>query len=66
MRAVGIVRVEVAVDEQGNVVEVKNTSGPALLQASAKDAIRKWKFRPIMIEGQAVQAIGFVNFNFSL
>ena len=66
MRATGVVRVEVAVDEQGNVVEVKNTSGPTLLQASAKDAIRKWKFRPILVEGQAVQAIGFVNFNFSL
>jgi TonB family protein len=66
MRTTGVVRVEVAVDEEGNVVEVKNTSGPTLLQASAKDAIRKWKFRPIMIEGQPVQAIGFVNFNFSL
>ncbi len=66
MRATGIVRVEVEVDEDGNVVEVKSTSGPAMLQASAKDAIRKWKFRPIMIEGQAVQATGFVNFNFSL
>lgn len=66
MRATGVVRVEVAVDENGNVVEVKNASGPMLLQASAKDAIRKWKFRPIMIEGQAVQATGFVNFNFSL
>ncbi|MDI1243059.1 MAG: TonB family protein [bacterium] len=66
MRATGVVRVEVAVDEKGNVVEVKSSSGPTLLQASAKDAIRKWKFRPIMIEGQAVQATGFVNFNFSL
>ncbi|MEQ1764894.1 MAG: TonB family protein [Pyrinomonadaceae bacterium] len=66
MRATGIVRVEVAVDEQGNVVEVKKAEGHTLLQASAKDAIRKWKFRPIMIEGQAVKATGFVNFNFSL
>jgi TonB family protein len=66
MRATGIVRVEVAVDEKGNVLEVKKAEGPTLLQASAKDAIRKWKFRPIMIEGQPVQAIGFVNFNFSL
>jgi protein TonB len=66
MRASGVVRVEVTVDEDGNVAEVKNTSGPALLQASAKDAIRKWKFRPILVEGQAVQATGFVNFNFSL
>lgn len=66
MRATGIVRVEVTVDENGNVSEVKNSSGPTLLQASAKDAIRKWKFRPIQVEGQAVKATGFVNFNFSL
>jgi TonB family protein len=66
MRATGIVKVEVTVDEEGNVTEVQKASGPALLQASAKDAIRKWKFRPIMVEGQAVKATGFVNFNFSL
>lgn len=66
MRATGIVKVEVTVDEDGNVAEVQNASGPALLQASAKDAIRKWKFRPIMVDGQAVKATGFVNFNFSL
>ena len=66
MRSTGVVRVEVAVDEEGNVVEVKKAEGPTLLQASAKDAIRKWKFRPIMVEGQPVQAVGFVNFNFSL
>jgi TonB family protein len=66
MRATGVVKVEVTLDEEGNVAEVQKASGPALLQASAKDAIRKWKFRPIMVEGQAVKATGFVNFNFSL
>lgn len=66
MRASGVVKVEVTVDEDGNVEEVNDASGPALLQASAKDAIRKWKFRPIMVDGHAVRATGFVNFNFSL
>lgn len=66
MRASGVVKVEVTIDEEGNVEEVNDASGPALLQASAKDAIRKWKFRPFMIDGQAVKATGFVNFNFSL
>ena len=66
MRATGVVKVEVTVDEEGNVAEVNDASGPALLQASAKDAIRKWKFRPFVIDGQAVKATGFVNFNFSL
>ncbi|HEX6279571.1 MAG TPA: TonB family protein, partial [Pyrinomonadaceae bacterium] len=66
MRATGVVKVEVTVDEEGNVEEVNDASGPALLQGSAKDAIRKWKFRPFIIDGQAVKATGFVNFNFSL
>jgi outer membrane biosynthesis protein TonB len=56
----------VTLDEQGNVAEVNTASGPILLQGSAKDAIRKWKFRPVMVEGQAVKATGFVSFNFSL
>lgn len=66
IRAAGVVRVEVTVDEQGNVAEVQKASGPALLQGSAKDAIRKWKFKPFLIDGQPVKATGFVNFNFSL
>ncbi|MBA2380446.1 MAG: energy transducer TonB [Blastocatellia bacterium] len=66
MRAAGVVRVEVLVDEKGDVAEVRNASGNTLLQAAARDAIVKWKFRPFSRDGQPVQATGFVNFNFSL
>jgi len=66
MRASGVVKVEVIVDENGDVTEIKRADGPTLLQAAAKDAIRKWKFRPFTRDGQAVRASGFVNFNFTL
>ena len=66
MRASGLVKLEVTIDEEGNVEEVTSVTGPVLLQGSAKDAIRKWKFRPVKVDGQAVKATGFVNFNFSL
>lgn len=66
MRATGIVKVEFTVNETGEVAEVQKTSGPTLLQTAAKDAIRKWKFKPFTRDGQPVKAIGFVNFNFSL
>ena len=66
MRASGVVKVEVTVDESGDVAEVQKTSGPSLLQTAAKDAVRKWKFRPFVRDGQPVRATGFVNFNFSL
>jgi protein TonB len=61
-----MVKVEVTVDEEGNVAVVQNASGPALLQGAAKDAIKKWRFRPFVKDGQPVKAIGYVNFNFAL
>ncbi len=65
-RATGVVRVDIVVDEKGNVAEVENTAGHALLQSAARDAIRRWKFKPFTRDGQPVRATGFVNFNFSL
>lgn len=65
-RATGVVKVEVTINETGDVAEVQKTSGPAMLQAAARDAIRKWKFKPFVRDGQPVKATGFVSFNFAL
>ena len=66
IRQSGVVKVELVVDEKGQVAEVQKTSGPPMLQRAATDAIRRWKFKPFMRDGQPTRAIGFVNFNFSL
>lgn len=66
IRQSGIVKVEVVIDETGEVAEVQNLSGPSMLQGAAKDAIRKWRFKPFMRDGQPVKATGFVSFNFAL
>ncbi len=66
MRATGMVKVEVTIDEAGQVSEVQKASGHSLLQGAARDAIRKWKFKPFVRDGQPVKATGFVTFNFSL
>jgi TonB family protein len=66
MRASGVVKVEVTVDEKGDVATVKKVSGPMLLQDAAKDAIKKWKFKPFVRDGQPVKATGFINFSFTI
>ena len=66
VRATGVVKVEVTVNESGEVTDVQKTSGPSMLQGAAKDAIRKWKFKPFVRDGQPVRATGFVSFNFAL
>lgn len=66
VRATGVVKVEITVDEKGEVAEIGKASGHSMLQAAAKDAIRKWRFRPFTRDGQPVRANGYVSFNFNL
>jgi TonB family protein len=66
LRQTGVVRLEVIIDEDGKVATVQNLSGPSLLQGAAKDAVKKWKFKPFIRDGQPVKATGFLSFNFNL
>lgn len=65
-RQSGIVKVELMIDENGLVAAVQKLSGPKLLQGAAEDAVKKWRFKPFMRDGQPVKATGFVSFNFNL
>ena len=64
MNIEGQVRVEVTLDEEGNVVTAKATGGPPLLRTTCEDAARKSKFKPAMVGNQAVKATGFISYNF--
>lgn len=62
----GVVTVFLEIDETGAVVTVQRTDGPQLLRQAAVDAARKWKFKPTLVDGQAVRVLGFISFNFTL
>jgi outer membrane biosynthesis protein TonB len=49
-----VVRLEVLIDEKGNVVETKPVSGPRLLQASAQRAVGLWIFEPALSDGKPI------------
>lgn len=65
-RIEGQVTVEVNLDEEGNVVSAKAKSGPGLLRGFSEDAARKSKFNPVLKEGAAVKAIGFIVYDFKI
>lgn len=65
----GTVLLEVLVDVDGRPIEVKvsRSSGHRALDASARrQVLTKWRFKPAMRNGRAVQAIGLVPVDFSL
>jgi len=63
---VGTVKINLLIDERGEIVEVQSVEGPVLLQSAAKDAALKWKFQPYQVDGRAVPVAGYLTFNFSL
>lgn len=65
-RVEGKVVVEVELDEEGNVVNAKATSGHAMLRQSAEDAVKKSKFKPALFNGEPIRAKGVVTYNFTL
>ncbi len=66
IRVTGVVTVYLVVGENGSVEAVQKTSGPQLLRQAAVDAAKRWKFQPVMIDGQPVRVTGFISFNFTL
>jgi TonB family protein len=66
MGMAGLVRVYVILDENGKVIEVPKSDGPALLRNAAEIAARQWSFSPSLSEGRPVRVSGYIDFNFTL
>ena len=49
----GKVQIDALIDASGNVASLKVISGPALLHHAATDAVKQWKYKPAMLDGQA-------------
>ena len=62
--ASGQVRVQIVIDENGDVISASPVSGHPLLQAAAVAAARQSKFTPTMLSGQPVKVRGVLIYNF--
>ncbi len=65
-RVQGVVEVEVAVSQDGHVVEATPISGPPLLRNAAQQAAQQWVFEPTRLSGLPVQAQRILVFKFTL
>ncbi|HXA19300.1 MAG TPA: TonB family protein [Thermoanaerobaculia bacterium] len=64
VRIRGVVSVEVVVSESGDVLCTRNTRLPFGLDHAAVEAARRWKFRPFIVNGHPVKAVGELLFHF--
>jgi TonB family protein len=62
----GKVVVSAVIDTQGNIQNLRVVSGPRELQQSALDAVRQWKYRPYLLNGDAVEVSTSINIIYSL
>lgn len=63
-RAAGQVRVQIVIDENGNVISAAPVSGHPLLQGAAVSAARASKFTPTKLSGMPVKVSGVIIYNF--
>jgi TonB family protein len=65
-RVEGEVILIVSVDEEGNVTDVRVSKGHPFLNDMAVNAVSKWKYTPMMLNGEAVPVRANVTVKFSL
>jgi periplasmic protein TonB len=62
----GTVRLRIVIDRDGRVIETNVDSGDPALAKAATDAVREWRYRPTLLNGQPVQVVTQVDVHFSL
>ncbi len=66
LHIVGLVQVEVVVDENGKVLSARVLSGPLGLRDAALQAALRARFSPTKLSGLSVKVTGQINYNFTL
>jgi len=65
-RVQGIVILEAIIDPQGNVTNVRVLRSIPLLDQSAIEAVKQWKYEPTLLNGVPVPIVMTVTVNFQL
>ena len=62
----GLVRFTALIGKDGKIRNLKVNSGPSPLVDAASDAVKRWVYRPTLLNGQPVEVITDINVNFTL
>jgi protein TonB len=62
----GTVVLAATISKQGTIENLRVMSGPMMLQQAALDAVKTWRYRPYMLDGQPVEVETSVNVVFRI
>jgi protein TonB len=65
-RIAGVVQLVGVIDREGTVTSLQVLSGHPLLVKAALDAVRQWRYRPTLLNGQPVEVTAPITVHFTL
>jgi protein TonB len=66
LRKEGAVELTATISREGAITGVKVASGDPVLGKAAADAVRQWKYRPYLLNGEPVEIETQITVNFRL
>ena len=65
-RIQGTVKLQAIIAKDGSIAQLEVISGHPLLVASALDAVRQWRYRPTLLNGEPVEVVTTIDVVFTL
>jgi TonB family protein len=66
MKVQGAVSLEALISRDGSIQQLRVLKGPAILANAAREAVRQWKFKPYLQNGQPVETQARITVNFTI
>jgi TonB family protein len=66
MRVQGAVNLQALISRDGTIQELQILSGPAILAAAAREAVRQWRFKPYYQNGAPIETQARITVNFTI
>jgi len=66
MKVQGAVILQALISREGSIQELQIVSGPTILAAAAREAVKQWRFKPYYQSGQPVETQARITVNFTI
>jgi len=62
----GVVLLDAVIDKEGSIQSLRVISGHPLLNQAALDAVKQWRYRPTLLNGEPVEVSATITVTFTL